>query len=265
MSDEENAPPVTTNFEKLPVVLGVPEKQPRDLGVHKIVFNGRDQPIGEYARTKEGLAESITIVQDEYCGREKEGERKNKEVRNRLISASIICLIFIALEFAGGYFSNSLVIAADAAQLLTVFSTMMVSLFAIRVSGRRPNSASGFTWYQVEAVVALASVLVTWVLTSIVMYVAYQRLVKEKFEIDVDMMLATSAFGVVANLVMGMVLHNNCHVRSCHGVHDPAEAPIVNVNVRAAFLHIVCDFLFSLGVFITALFIDCCVSNLSTS
>lgn len=48
---------------------------------------------------------------------------------------------------------------------------------------------------------ALFSILTTWVLTSIVLYLAFERLVKGEFVIDVDMMLATSAFGVVANLV----------------------------------------------------------------
>lgn len=92
-----------------------------------------------------------------------------------------------------------MVIAADAAQMLTVFSTLMVSIFTLQISGRRPQTE--VSWYRFEVMAALFSILTTWVLTSIVLYLAFERLVKGEFVIDVDMMLATSAFGVVANLV----------------------------------------------------------------
>lgn len=66
MSDEETyTPPETAEgAEKPPTALGIPEKQPRDLGVHKIVFNDRGKPenvTGENAKAKEGFAGSITI------------------------------------------------------------------------------------------------------------------------------------------------------------------------------------------------------------
>jgi len=229
--------------------LGVPEKQAQDLGVHKIVFSTIPPP--DMKPIKSADPQAITIVQEEYCSWERADDQKTRDVRKRLITASVICLCFISIEFTGGYISNSLAIAADATQLLTVFSTLMVSLFSLKVSNRRPHES--FTYQRVEVVFALLSVLVTWVLTSVVMYLAFERIMRGGVLIDVDMMLATSAFGVVANLVMGMTLHNNCQKKY------PGDSPCeMSANVRAAFIHIVCDFLFSLLVFITALFIDCC-------
>uniref|UniRef100_A0A1B6LNS4 Cation efflux protein cytoplasmic domain-containing protein n=1 Tax=Graphocephala atropunctata TaxID=36148 RepID=A0A1B6LNS4_9HEMI len=242
--------------EKPPVNLGVPEKQPRDLGIHKIVFNGHTEPAdSSIDGSLKPSIEAITIVQDDYCQRDKELEARNRSVRRRIITSSVICLIFIGMEFGGGLLSNSLVIAADATQLLTVFSTLMVSMTALELSGRRPGRARPYTisWYRFEVMAALFTVLLTWVLSSIVLYLAFDRIVTGDFVLDVDMMLATSAFGVVANLLMGMSLHNNCQARGQGGCQGA-----LNTNVRAAFLHIVFDFMFSLGVFITALFIDCC-------
>ncbi|XP_046672694.1 zinc transporter 2-like [Homalodisca vitripennis] len=242
--------------DRLEVNLGVPEKQPRDLGIHKVVFTGH----GETAEPPmEGCIkpamEAITIVQDDHCQWDKEIEARNRSVRRRIISSSVICLLFIGMEFGGGLLSNSLVIAADATQLLTVFSTLMVSLFALELSSRRSNKARPITlsWYRFEVMAALFSVLLTWVLSSVVLYLAFDRIVTGDFVLDVDMMLATSAFGVVANLLMGMALHNNCQARGQGGCQGA-----LNTNVRAAFMHIVFDFMFSLGVFVTALFIDCC-------
>lgn len=51
----------------------------------------------------------------------------------------LLVLIFQMLLFfwiAGGYLSNSLAIATDAAHLLTDFASFMISLFAIWIAGR---------------------------------------------------------------------------------------------------------------------------------
>ena len=56
--------------------------------------------------------------------------------RNKLIFASVLCLVFMIAEVVGGVLSNSLAIATDAAHLLTDFASFMISLFAIWVAGR---------------------------------------------------------------------------------------------------------------------------------
>ena len=42
--------------------------------------------------------------------------------RNKLIFASVLCLIFMTAEIVGGVLSNSLAIETDAAHLLTDFA-----------------------------------------------------------------------------------------------------------------------------------------------
>lgn len=107
----------------------------------------------------------------------------------------IICL------FLGGVLSNSLAIATDAAHLLTDFAAFMISLFALWVSSRKPTQSMPFGWYRAEVIGALASVLTIWVVTGILVYLAVERIVYKQFEIDAKLMLITSAFGILVNLM----------------------------------------------------------------
>ena len=61
-------------------------------------------------------------------------------------------------------------------------------------------------------------------------------------------MLITSGLGVLVNIIMGASLHQHGH---SHGGADPehghAHSQGENINVKAAFIHVVGDFLQSLG------------------
>lgn len=113
-------------------------------------------------------------------------------------------MFFIINNFyfiSGGYLSSSLAIATDAAHLLTDFAAFMISLFALWVSKRKPTQAMPFGWYRAEVIGALTSVLTIWVVTGILVYLAVERIIHKEFEIDTTIMLITSGFGVLVNLV----------------------------------------------------------------
>ena len=56
-------------------------------------------------------------------------------------------------------------------------------------------------WYRAEVIGALTSVLLIWVVTGILVYLAIQRVISETFELDAQLMLITSAIGAVINLM----------------------------------------------------------------
>lgn len=207
----------------------------------------------------------------------------------------------------GGYLANSLAIATDAAHLLTDFASFMISLFSLYVASRPPTKKMSFGWYRAgirlsiattehlgstlnlffvalsEVIGALTSVLMIWVVTGVLVYMAIQRLVNKEFDIDAKIMLITSGIGVAFNIVMGCTLHQHGHSHgggshghshgggshghshsgsSHHGhshsshshghSHDeesqplltrqPGSPPAENINVRAAFIHVIGDF-----------------------
>jgi len=195
------------------------------------------------------------------------GEREggiDKKARNRLIIASILCLFFMVLEIVGGIWANSLAIATDAAHLLTDFASFMISLFSIWVASRSATTRMNFGWHRAEVIGATVSVLMIWVVTGILVYVAIQRIINGDYEINATIMLITSGVGVGVNIIMGCTLHQGGHGHTHGGggggqghSHDDPETAAAkeNINVRAAFIHVIGDFLQSLGVFIAALVI----------
>lgn len=191
----------------------------------------------------------------------------DKIARKKLILASILCVIFMIAEIIGGIYSNSLAIATDAAHLLADLASFMISLFALWIAARPSTKRLSFGWYRAEVIGALTSVLMIWVVTAILFYLAVIRTIERDFELDGKVMLITSGLGILVNVIMGATLHGHGHSHggatspnSSHG-HGHSHGngggghSEENINVRAAFIHVLSDFVQSLGVFIAALVI----------
>ncbi|XP_032225580.2 zinc transporter 2 [Nematostella vectensis] len=206
-------------------------------------------------------------------------KKSSSNPTRRLRIASFLCLFFMIAEFVGGYFSNSLAIMTDAAHMLSDFAGFMISLFAIWVATRPATKTLSYGWYRAEVMGAVLSVLVIWVLTGVLVYMALQRLIMKEYEVDAKVMLITASGGLLINVIMGAILYQKGHGHShggmsghghshttkgqSHSHTSPGKSPssVVtieeeeNVNVRAAFIHVIGDFLQSLGVFVAALII----------
>ena len=104
-------------------------------------------------------------------------------------------------EAVGGILANSLAIATDAAHLLTDFASFMISLFSIWLASRPASKKFSFGWYRAEVIGALTSVLLIWVVTGILVYMAVERLISKTYEIEAGIMLITAGLGVLVNIV----------------------------------------------------------------
>ncbi|KAL5963226.1 Zinc transporter 3 [Taenia solium] len=135
----------------------------------------------------------------------------DKVARRKLLIASALCLIFMIGEATGGALAGSLAIMTDAAHLLTDFASFLISLFAIFLSGRPATRMMSFGWYRAEVVGALVSVLMIWLVTGILVYLAIMRVIHQHYEIDGMVMLITSAIGVAVNMIMAATLHQHGH------------------------------------------------------
>ncbi|XP_065324352.1 proton-coupled zinc antiporter SLC30A2-like [Gordionus sp. m RMFG-2023] len=144
---------------------------------------------------------------------------KQKKSRNKLILACIICLVFTLVEVTGGYFADSLAILTDAAHLLTDFGSFVISLFSLYMSCRPPSKRLNFGWHRAEVLGAFASILLIWVLTAVLMYFAVKRVINNNYDINASVMLITATFGVVVNIIMGLVLHPHGHHNHSHANH----------------------------------------------
>ncbi|KAK6630369.1 hypothetical protein RUM44_005036 [Polyplax serrata] len=245
-------------LEFSPVSYGMDKENNREITVvspKKIFYCIHGKPkdccgIEEYANTgSQRNSLSLSNYESEHC-HNNYVPHVDKTARRKLIVASVLCVIFMVAECVGGYLSNSLAIATDAAHLLTDFASFMISLFSLWVSSRPATRKMSFGWYRAEVIGALTSVILIWVVTGILVYLAVQRILMKSFEIDVVLMLITSAIGAVVNLIMGLSLHYNGH---SHGGKNHSHEE--NINVRAALIHVIGDFIQSFGVLVAALII----------
>ncbi|KAL8578435.1 hypothetical protein ACOMHN_014934 [Nucella lapillus] len=202
----------------------------------------------------------------------------DKKARFRLLLASFLCLIFMIGECVGGVMAHSLAVVSDAAHLLTDFASFMISLMALYLASRPATKRLSFGWYRAEILGALVSILMLWVITGVLAYSAVLRIQSGDYEINATIMLITSATGVVFNLVLGCTLHQHGHTNASRQrggggrgyAGESAERRQVrdegrrrgkrkkkegNINVKAAFIHVLGDFTQSVGVLIAAIII----------
>ena len=142
-----------------------------------------------------------SIIPDQHCHTNSDPVGMDKKARNKLILASVLCLFFMILEIIGGFLANSLAIATDAAHLLTDFASFMISLFSLYLASRPATRSMSFGWHRAEVIGATVSVLLIWVVTGILVYIAIERIVTGEYEIDATIMLITSGVGVLVNIM----------------------------------------------------------------
>ena len=63
----------------------------------------------------------------------------------------------------------------------------------------------------IQVLGAMVSVLMIWVVTGVLVYMAVLRVISGEFEIKAEVMLITSGLGVLVNIVMGASLHQVLH------------------------------------------------------
>ncbi|RWS20711.1 Zinc transporter 2-like protein, partial [Leptotrombidium deliense] len=185
----------------------------------------------------------------------------DSSAKKKLIYTSLICLIFMTIEAIGGYFANSLAIATDAAHLLTDFVGFMISLFSLFLSSKKATKEKTFGYYRAEVIGALMSILLIWVVTGALVFIAINRLIHNQHDVDARIMVITAAIGVFVNITMGLVLqcsgvpHGHSHGSDEEKQQQLHQNKETNINVKAAFIHILGDLLQNIGVLVASVII----------
>ncbi|CAJ0610580.1 unnamed protein product [Cylicocyclus nassatus] len=196
----------------------------------------------------------------------RENLAKSKKAIRILWISLIICLFFMTCEVIGGFWANSLAIVTDAAHLLTDFASMLISLFSIYIATKKPSQRMSFGFYRAEVLGAFFSVFLIWIVTGVLVVMAVRRMIHKDYEIDATIMAITASIGVGVNMIMGILLyfggHSHSHsgghsheIRVANAEHGKASNDEPNINVRAAFIHVLGDLIQSVGVLIAALII----------
>ena len=152
------------------------------------------------------------------------GKDSSYDAERRLIIATIFCFIFLGVEVVGGIFSHSVAVLSDAVHLLGDVSAFVISIAALRLARVQASPNFTFGLARAETLGALASTLITWALTGVLVYEAGDRFLyfihhdgHMKDEVDGRLMSAIAAGGVFVNIILMCILsggeHGHTHSR----------------------------------------------------
>jgi cobalt-zinc-cadmium efflux system protein len=156
-----------------------------------------------------------------------------------LIALGITFVVMIA-EFVGGLLANSLALLSDAAHMLADCLALLLSIVVFWFSSRPPTTRNTFGFYRLEIFAAQINGGVLVFLSFFIFYEAYHRLMHPE-PVKGLLMMGIAGVGLLANMASALVLHKTSKK---------------NLNVKAAFLHIVGDLLSSIGVIIGGIVIS---------
>jgi cobalt-zinc-cadmium efflux system protein len=166
--------------------------------------------------------------------------RAGARYRNRLWAVVGILAVFLVIEVAGAWATNSLSLLSDAGHMLTDLVGIGMALAAIHVADRRVQQAHRtFGLYRLEILAALANAVLLFAVGIYVLVEAISRL-RNPESVHSGLMLVIAIAGGVANIACFALLRKG------------AEE---SLNVKGAYLEVLADLLTSLGVVLAAVII----------
>ena len=157
------------------------------------------------------------------------GLQKNRKAL--LIALGITGTIMI-VEAVGGILSNSLALLSDAGHMLTDLMSLLLSLIALQLASRPSSATRTYGFYRMEILAALINGTTLILISMVILYEAYERMMTPR-AIDTVLMMWVAGVGLAANGIAAWAM-----------MHSSRE----NLNLRGAYLHIVGDALSSIGV-----------------
>ncbi|MFT3739346.1 MAG: cation diffusion facilitator family transporter [Breznakibacter sp.] len=156
-----------------------------------------------------------------------EGQRGKK-----LLWATIVNLSITLVQIAGGLLSNSLSLLSNAIHNLGDSTALFIAFVAGKVSRKQPDARRTFGYKRIEILAALFNAVVLIAICLFLFAEAYKRLLRPT-PIQSKLMLIVAVFGLLANLFAVFLLESD----KDH-----------NLNVKAAYLHLIGDTLSSVAV-----------------
>ncbi|WP_188632823.1 cation diffusion facilitator family transporter [Lentibacillus kapialis] len=162
----------------------------------------------------------------------------NKKI---LMISFIIITAFMIVEVIGGFVTNSLALLSDAGHMLSDSISLGVGFAAFVMGEKVANYSKTYGYKRFEILAAVFNGAALIGISLYIFFEAYKRFVNPP-EVASAGMLIIATIGLIVNIVVAVVMMRG---------GDTEE----NLNLRAAFLHVLGDLLGSVGAIIAALLI----------
>lgn len=151
----------------------------------------------------------------------------------------IINLLFVIIEAGAGFLFNSLGLLSDAGHNLSDVFSLLLSLFAFRMSKHHSTDHFTYGYKKSTVLVSLLNAIILLIAVGAIIIESFYKL-KQPEHVSGAAVSWTAGIGILVNGVTAWLLMKNQK-------HD--------LNVRGAFLHMAMDTLVSIGVVISGIII----------
>jgi cobalt-zinc-cadmium efflux system protein len=165
-------------------------------------------------------------------------EITQQTVRRLALSLSIT-LLFVFVEIAAGVFANSLALLTDAAHNFTDVLALGLSWWALRLTSQPANQEKTYGYHRAGILAALANSTTLVIIALGIFYEAYQRFINPP-QVRADVLIGVGVVAVVINVVTALLVRRGAE-------HD--------LNIRAAFIHLMGDVMSTVGAVIAGVII----------
>ena len=156
----------------------------------------------------------------------------------KILTVSFFLIFFFAfVELVGGFITNSLALLSDAGHMLTDSVSLLIALVAQYVVVKAKGKNMTYGLYRLEVLAALVNGIFLLILVGYIFYEAIHRFVNPEPILGAQMLIIATA-GLLINLMVGYILYKSSED---------------NINVKAAFLHVVTDTLGSVAAILAGI------------
>lgn len=141
---------------------------------------------------------------------------------------------YLIVEVAGGLWTGSLALLADAGHMLTDVAGVGLALLAIRFAERPATPERTYGYYRVEILAALSNAVVLIGVSLYILYEAYRRF-QDPPQVASTAMLAVATVGLLVNAI---------------GIYLLRARSGESLNMKGAYFEVLSDALTSVGVII---------------
>jgi len=181
------------------------------------------------------------LSQDHYHNQHHRHQQKlmSDNTEKNLLVSTLLNLTVAVAEVIGGIFSNSLSLISDALHNLGDTSALFIAYLATLIGKREHTHKKTFGYKRIEILAALFNAIILVVIIVYLFIEAYNRLIHPE-PVKGLVMFIVALIGFLANLFSVLLL------KKMSGK---------NINIRAAYLHLLGDTISSVIVIITAVLI----------
>ncbi|MEE4259042.1 MAG: cation diffusion facilitator family transporter [Bacteroidales bacterium] len=152
----------------------------------------------------------------------------------RLLITVLLNLAITVAEFIGGIFSNSLALISDAFHNLSDTVAILITYITERISKRASNEKFTFGYKRIQILAAMFNAVTLIAISVFLIFEAWERFNNPQ-PVKSVLMMTVAVIGLLANLASVLLLKS--HKKG-------------NINIKAAYLHLIGDTLSSVAVII---------------